>query len=247
MDQESTVITHVERLIEKLEKNSKTASGLDVGQWLRFLAFDVVGDFTLNVQFECVENETYHPWVALLMNWFRAVSFVTNANAFGQLAPFIMLFAPMKHLKGVKDHLEMSAQKVRERLETGDDPQRSDLWSYLLRNKGDKSLSLGEMEVNAALFIVAATEPLSDVICGVLYYLARDPNVRQKLLKELKSCMADGNVLNMTTTGRSPYLHAVINESMRMYSPIPGGMRRKTPKEGAIISDIEIPPDVSTR
>jgi cytochrome P450 len=211
---------------------------------MRFLAFDIIGDFTLNTQFECIKNQRYHPWVALLVNWFRAVSFVTNANAFGHLAPFIMLFAPIKHLKSVKDHLDMSALKVRERLAIGDDPTRNDLWTYLLRNKGDKALSLGEMEVNAALFIIAATEPLSDVLCGTIYFLALYPEIREKLRAELKSCIESNEALNMANTARSPYLHAVINESMRMYPPIPGGMRRRTPPEGHTISGIDVPPDV---
>jgi cytochrome P450 len=227
-----------------LERKTKQDNTFDVGEWMRFLAFDIIGDFTLNMQFECVKNQRYHPWVALLMNWFRAVSFVTNANAFGHLAPFIMLFAPIKHLKSVKDHLDMSALKVRERLAIGDDPTRNDLWTYLLRNKGDKALSLEEMEVNAALFIIAATEPLSDVLCGTIYFLALYPEIREKLRAELKSCMESDDVLNMANTARSPYLHAVINESMRMYPPIPGGMRRRTPPEGHTISGIDIPPDV---
>jgi hypothetical protein len=243
-DQESTLAAHVDNLVNMLEQKIKQDNTFDVGEWMRFLAFDIIGDFTLNTQFECVKNQRYHPWVALLMNWFRAVSFVTNANAFGQLAPFIMLFAPIKHLKSVKDHLDMSAHKVRERLAIGDDPTRNDLWTYLLRNKGDKALSLGEMEVNAALFIIAATEPLSDVLCGTIYFLALYPEIREKLRAELKSCMGSDDVLNMANTARSPYLHAVINESMRMYPPIPGGMRRKTPPEGHTISGIDLPPDV---
>ncbi|KAF2656780.1 cytochrome P450 [Lophiostoma macrostomum CBS 122681] len=242
-DQEPTLTLHVNRLVEKLEQQIKHTSTFDVGEWMRFLAFDIIGDFTLNTQFECVENQRYHPWVTLLMKWFRASSFVTNANAFGQLAPFIMLFAPVAHLKGVKDHLDMSAQKVHERLAIGDDPKRNDLWTYLLRSKGDKALSLGEMEVNAALFLIAATEPLSDVLCGTLYFLALYPDIRTKLRTELEACIGPDGVLNMAVTARSPYLLAVINEFMRMYPPIPGGMRRKTPNEGHIISGIDVPPN----
>jgi cytochrome P450 len=237
---------HINRLIRKLEQKSKQESTFDIGEWMRFLAFDIIGDFTLNAQFECVENQRYHPWVALLMNWFRAVSFVTNANAFGQLAPLIMLFAPIAHLKGVKDHLDISAQKVRERLAMGDDPNRNDLWTYLLRNNCDKALSLAEMEVNAALLIIAATEPLSDVLCGTIYFLALHPDILAKLRAELEGCMGPEGVLDMATTARSRYLHAVINESMRLYPPVPGGNRRKIPKEGHTVSGMHIPPDVST-
>ncbi|PVH91593.1 cytochrome P450 [Periconia macrospinosa] len=242
-DQESTLTVHVNRLVEKLEHEARRGQNVDISEWMRFIAFDIIGDFTLNTQFECVENRKYHPWVALLMNWFRAVSFVTNANAFGQLTPFIMLFAPIKHLKGMKDHLDMSAQKVRERLAVGEDPNRKDLWTYLLRNKGDKALSLAEMEVNAALLIIAATSPLSDVLCGTIYFLAQNHEIRAKLRKELEELMGLEGRLDMAITARSPYLDAVIKESMRLYAPVPGGARRKTPQEGHNISGIEVPPD----
>lgn len=72
----------------------------------------------------------------------------------------------------MKEHLSLSAEAVRERINVGDGDGSRDLWSYVLRSEGKRSLTLGEMEVNAALVLIAATEPLSDALCGVVYYLA---------------------------------------------------------------------------
>lgn len=102
-----------------------------------------------------------------------------------------------------------------------------------------------EMEVNAAFFIIAATEPLCDVLCGAFYFLALYPDMREKLRIELEACVGVDGVLSMAATARSPYVHAVINESMRLYPPIPGGMRRVTPQEGHTISGTHLPSDVS--
>lgn len=51
-----------------------------------------------------------------------------------------MLFAPVVDLKKDKGHVRMSAEKVQQRLAVGEDPARSDFWTYVLRYKE------GEME-----------------------------------------------------------------------------------------------------
>ncbi|OCK73151.1 cytochrome P450 [Lepidopterella palustris CBS 459.81] len=210
--QEASVTRHINLFIEKLEENAKDNKNVDMNQWMRFLAFDIIGDFTLSMQFGCVANSGNHPWVTLLVKWFRAVSFADNVPAFGILAPFLMLFADRKALMGIKTHLDISATKLRERLEIGDDPEKNDLWTYVMRNKGDKALTLGEMEVNAGFILSAATEPVSDTLCGAVYLLAKHRGVLEKLQKEIESSVKSDKEITMSAFANMPYLHAVLDE-----------------------------------
>ncbi|KAF1998223.1 cytochrome P450 [Amniculicola lignicola CBS 123094] len=239
--QENPLAAQIDRFIETLKQIMAEDDTVDIGMWFRFLAFDIIGEFALSTDFSCVSNHAYHPWVALLVEWFRAVSFVNIANSFGALAPLIMLFAPRKQLQGVKEHLRMSAETMHTRLSKSNDENQSDLWSHVLRNQCHRSLSDAEMEVNAALLIVAATEPLSDVLCGAIYLLSKHPLALSKLVNELQDDLHEGEEFTISGVARLPFLHAVINETMRLYPPIPGGLRRQTPDGGASISGYFIP------
>jgi len=243
--QEANLTQHIKRFVEKLEERAKENQAIDMTMWLQSLNFDVIGEFALSMQFGCIENSQNHPWVALIVRWVRAVSFAANATAFGLLTPFIMLFANIKDLRGFNSHLERSAAKVRERLEIGDDSSKLDLWSYVLSNEGDKSLTPAEMEVNAATLLVAATGPVSDTLCGAVYLLAKNRDALNSLRDELESHIKSDDDITMSATARMPYLHGAINESLRCYTPTPVGARRQTPPGGASISGNFVPEGVS--
>ncbi|KAF2831530.1 cytochrome P450 [Ophiobolus disseminans] len=56
------------------DEDHDVSVSIDIGQWFRLLAFDIISEFALNAHFQCVENAQYHPWVALLVKWFCAYS-----------------------------------------------------------------------------------------------------------------------------------------------------------------------------
>ncbi|KAF2688319.1 hypothetical protein K458DRAFT_384503 [Lentithecium fluviatile CBS 122367] len=41
-DQEPTLSAHIDRLISTPSQNLKRESALDIGEWIRFLAFDII-------------------------------------------------------------------------------------------------------------------------------------------------------------------------------------------------------------
>jgi cytochrome P450 len=161
------------------------------------------------------------------------------------LAPVLMLFANIKDLMGIKTHQENASAAVKKRLDMEDDPNRNDIWSYILRRKDEHALSLGEMEINAAALLIAATSPVADTLSGAVFFLAKNRNVLQKLQREIEGHVALEEQLTLLTTSKIPYLHAVMNETMRCYTPTPGGGRRKSPPGGAMVSGYYVPEGVS--
>jgi hypothetical protein len=54
--------------MEKLIKMSTEGKCIDMSQWVTYIAFDIIGDFTLSMQFGCAGNSGNHPWVAFMVN-----------------------------------------------------------------------------------------------------------------------------------------------------------------------------------
>jgi len=92
--------------------------------------------------------------------------------------------------------------------------------------------------------LVAATAPVSDTLCGATYLLAKNREKLVKLQQEVDS-LTHPEYITMSSTAKMPYLLAVINESLRCYTPTPGGGRRQAPPEGAMVSGRYIPGGVS--
>ena len=243
--QEPIIGQHIDQFMDQLQSRAEHKTDIDMTRWLEFLTFDIIGDLALSTQFGCVESSDYHPWVALLMSFFKSVTYVNNAKAFKPLFPFLMLFAPLENLKKGKDHVRLSAEKVQQRLAAGEDPARSDFWTYILRQKDEKGMSEGEMESNAALILPAGTETLSTALSGTLYLLSKHPAVLAKLCHQLMRHFVSEADITMESVAKVPYLQEVISEGLRLYPPFSGGLRRQAVHSGLQVSNHAIPEGVS--
>jgi cytochrome P450 family 6 len=108
---------------------------------------------------------------------------------------------------------------IAEREKSGEN--RCDLIDLIIQLKnGDKNLSTNLLIAQAVSFLFGAYETSSTVICFTLYELAKDQNSQEKLREEILS-KSEVSFENIANTCERPFLHQVLNESMRLYSEIP--------------------------
>ena len=74
---------------------------------------------------------------------------------------------------------------------------------------------------------------------NICYLLCRHPEYQAKLHDELSGLHSlfpdDQDLMN------KPYLTGIINEALRLHPPVPSGLQRVTPAEGAVVADRHIP------
>ena len=244
--QEPSITRHVDQFMDQLQQMAKTKIEFNMVKWLEFVTFDIIGDLALSTQFECVQNSEYHPWPTLLMSFFKSVTYVINAQAFGPLFPLLMLFAPISDLKKGQDYVRLSAEKVQQRLAADNESTDSDFWTYILRYKDEKAMSEGEMESNAALILPAGTETISTALSGTLYLLSKFPGVLKKLHHVLDTHFSAEKDISMAALAKLPYIKEVIDEALRLYPPFSGGLKRKAVNGGEIVSGFAVPKGVGS-
>lgn len=86
---------------------------------------------------------------------------------------------------------------------------------------------------------------LSDTTAATLtylfYHLAREPAQVEKLRAELGPLIPDFTNFTQQAIQDAPHLNGAINETLRMYPPVPSGLLRDTPPEGLYIEDTFVP------
>jgi cytochrome P450 family 628 len=98
---------------------------------------------------------------------------------------------------------------------------------------------------DCALIIVAGSDTTTATLTHVFYHLARSAQVFSKLRKELDSFYKSGTESEFRDLQEATYLNGVINETLRLHPPVPGGMLRVTPPEGITIGETFIPGNVT--
>lgn len=106
---------------------------------------------------------------------------------------------------------------------------------------GPDGLGFDEMVSVSENLILADTETVATALSGMLYYLLREPSCLVRLTDEIRSSFQNENEINMNCAAPIRYLIAVLEESTRLYPPVPAALPRMVPEPGQIICDKFVP------
>jgi cytochrome P450 len=98
-----------------------------------------------------------------------------------------------------------------------------------------------EIVANASTFILAGSETTATLLSGATYHLLCNPEKLARLQNEVRTAFSSIGDISFISCSKLLFLQAVIEESLRVYPPVPFIMPRCTPPEGAIIADRWVP------
>ena len=245
--QESLITEYIDRLIQRLKAQIQgpMRGEVDLVRWYNFTTFDIIGDLALGQPFGSLESGEYHFWVS---NLFRGIKTVV-IRGIGEAYPIIgaLISCAFRLLpkagKARRMHREYSKLAMEKRFAT--ETEKKDFMSYILRQKDEKGISKEEIIVNAGLLIVAGSETTATLLSGATYFLLTNTAALDRVCKEVRSAFQNEGDITFTTVTRLPYLHAVLEESLRLYPPVPITQPRRTLPDGNVIDGHFVPGKVS--
>lgn len=112
-----------------------------------------------------------------------------------------------------------------------------DLYTYLSQSDTFEVDGIHE----AQLAIIAGADTNAITVSNACYLLCRHPVYQEKLYEELRGLPVTDDIVDDLFLLGKPCLLSVINETLRLYPPVPGGLQRVTPPEGAMIAGRYVP------
>ncbi|KAI1423449.1 cytochrome P450 monooxygenase-like protein [Xylaria sp. FL1777] len=234
--QEEVVQNYVDaftRQLARLGQNGKKA--INVSETFNWLTFDVIGDLAFGEPFGGVEKGETHIWIKIILD-----SVLNAQTTFLRkklpLADLIMpLLLPKGADKSLKTHRTFSREKSQKRIQLGD-TGRPDFFSHMLKRA---TMSEKEMMSQAPVLIIAGSETTATSLSGTTFFLLKNPNCMAKLQSEVRGAFTSIDEITGDSTASLPYLHGVIEESLRLFPPVPFSMPRHSP--GAVVDGHYIP------
>lgn len=108
---------------------------------------------------------------------------------------------------------------------------RKDFLTRILAAKEAQGISVDELQSHSNVFILAGSETTATFLSGFTYYLCKNPSAYAKLTNELREAFQNYEDIDGISTEKLKYLNAVIDETLRIYPPVPVGMPRISPGE----------------
>lgn len=142
------------------------------------------------------------------------------------------------------DHLSYAVERVQRRM-AKTELAHEDLWTEVIKRGEKLDMSMGEMESNGNIFMIAGTETTATLLSGLLFYLLKNPDKMAKLTKEVRETFDKTSDITIEQLQKMPYLNACIEEGLRIYPPVPIGLPRIVPPQGMAIDGVFVPGGVS--
>ena len=246
-EQESLVMGHINLLIQRLKAQIQgpVKGEVDLVRWYNFTTFDIIGDLAISQPFGSLESGDYHVWIFNLFKGVKYLSVLEIGTVYpiiGAVFSCVHTFFP-KFGESQEKHREYTEMASQTRLTTK--TEKKDFVSYIPRDKESKGMTDDEITENVGLFMVAGSETTATLLSGATYYLLTNPVTLNKLCNEVRNAFKSKSDITFSSVTRLPYLSAVIEESLRMYPPVPTTRPRRTLPEGNIIDGHFVPGNVS--
>lgn len=244
-EQEPIVTRYIDQLVERLGERAVTGEVFNLVHWFNFTTFDIIGDLMFADSFHSLDGGDYHPWVLNIIRGARGVALRRVMKMYPIMRPFLS----GSDIKKDDENGQMAAEKAMARKAQGETPGgRRDFMTYMLKKNRDGGSGFSDMEIimNSPLLVNAGSETTATTLTSLFYHLGMKENraAYQHLTEEIRNAFQSKDDIDMKTTNRLPYLHAVIEESLRIYPPAAETPPRVSP--GAEVEGEFIPKNVST-
>ena len=205
---------------------------------------DIIGDLTFAESFHNLELRRPHPW---LQNVFGPIRLAVIISQLIIIPGMGLILSTLMQLlrKGTFQFLPFASAQVEKRIKQG--TTRPDFMSRVLENNRDDGTGItrGEIDATSVILIIAGSETTATLLSGAVYLLLRNPDKLVKLRQEIDETFKSADEISILHVSQMPYLVAVIEESLRVYPPVPTALPRITPKEGVSVCGNWIPGGVS--
>ena len=246
--QEYYLQSYVALLIQRLRSraSSPKSATVDMVQWLNFTTFDIIGDLSFGESFQGLAESRYHSWVSILATQFKTGALLVSLRFFG-LAGYAKMLLPKSLLQQRKDHTNLANERIRRRRDQGisGDGQRNDFMTYILRHNDDRGMSTLEMEATLRVLVLAGSETTATALTGIMGNLLTSPDIMKELTDEVRRSFRHTSEIYAERVSELSYLGAVIEEGLRLCTPVALGMPRVVPVGGAEVSGRWLPEGVS--
>lgn len=204
-----------------------------------------MGEFAFGESFGCLEKSSSHLFVTVLFEG------VDIGAVFGQLERYkiytlLTKILPKSAFK-MMDDLQEAVRTLSEKIQArGYVTGGTDMFNYLLQNKGEDAFTQKEYNSNALTLLFAGADTSATVMIFGSYLLSTNTEVAKKVKAEVRSAFQDNSEITATSVNDLKYMLAVLSEIMRLYPPGPTGLSRHiASKTGQLVAGYHVPYDVS--
>lgn len=259
LEMEARVDSCTEIFLSQMNQLASSRDTIDLGTWLQYYAFDVVGEFTFAKKLGFLEEgrdidqmiesiEGMLVYASLCGQIPEMHPFLLGNPLFPILMPSMETWNKVLQftLKTVNSRASLQEDGGIEKGEQDDAAGKDMLSRWMSIHKSDeKRMSTRDVIVHLSTNVFAGSDTTAIALRAVLYYLIRNPDKMAKVVSEIDTADKEGKLGEIISYRESqthlPYFGAALKEAMRLHPSVGLILERCVPKGGTIICGQHIP------
>ncbi|KAG5978985.1 hypothetical protein E4U55_005684 [Claviceps digitariae] len=239
---EPVVVRLADLAVQKIKRDVLARGSADVTRWWSMMTADVLSMLAFGESYRIVEREKKPPLItdieaALVLGGLRLE--LPWIWPLIRSIPLPGLGSPASVFTRIRHYGSIAVRNAKQKSQRGITTLFSEMLS---QDEQEQPLSDTIIALESINIIIAGGDTTAAALTFLVYAVIRDPAVKEELVKELATCSDEPSWDELE---RLPFLQGVVQETLRLYSPIPATLRREVPLEGAQLGGYTIPPGIT--
>ncbi|KAF1994668.1 benzoate 4-monooxygenase cytochrome P450 [Amniculicola lignicola CBS 123094] len=242
---EPTIHEHVDYFVVRIEEVSANPKipGVPLVRWTNWLAMDMSADLAWNEKMHQMRDMKDSVNLAVLLAFNSFATVLQVFKRFPLIRPLQYLFVPFSKITLFAQMEKATEVSVLHRIDQRGRTEHPDYFDYILPEDSPcptsrkELLHIGSVSLQT---MFAGWGPMADLFYGVFVLSLETPETLQLLTKEIRTSFSSyEEILAGKTLSSLPYLHACIEETLRMLPSNNTGLPRISP--GTMVDGQYIP------
>ncbi|KAE8149811.1 cytochrome P450 [Aspergillus avenaceus] len=258
LERESAVDTCTDLFLTQLRTMADAKASVDLGMWLQYYAFDVVGEITFAQKLGFLEQgrdvDGMIQAIRGMLAYASVCGQVPEAHPLLLGNPLFPIFLPQMEswnqvvvftLKAINQRASLSRNGEVDKADSHDDG--NDMMSrwMAIHHADPERLSTRDLIVHLSANVFAGSDTTAIALRAILYYLIHHPDAMSKVQHEVDMADQAARLSNPISYQESiahlPYLSAVIKEAMRLHPSVGLIIERHVPAPGITLCGRHLP------
>ncbi|KAL2783044.1 cytochrome P450 [Aspergillus keveii] len=242
---EDRVLSYVDTFCASLSAANQAGWGIakDIAAWSDYLTLDIISDLCYGKAFGLLRAET-HRYIP------KVISCVSRRNAICFVQPIIAKYKLDRiFLSTVSTQIRQFGSWIKDQADARKSAKNAgdsnDFFAHLSTHqagKGQSGLTPKEVWVELLQLVIAGADTTAVAISAVFFHLLRDPMALSQATEEILSTFQHLDDIRPGALLRScAFLHACINESLRLSPRVTGLAPRKVLTGGINVDGVHFP------
>ncbi|GIJ88500.1 hypothetical protein Asppvi_007424 [Aspergillus pseudoviridinutans] len=228
------------------EKFTETQRIIDMGQWLQFFAFDVMGTMTFSKRYGFLdEGKDVGGMLSTIVDFMRTSAVMTQSPFLDMLLRkniiadiFWQAVRPTPSLS-ILSFVAQAIKEMKEKLARGDNNPPSGHTDFLTRyiqlQKDNPDILAWAPTAWTFSNVIAGSDSVGTIMRTLLFHLLVYPHTLEKLHKELEDAKLSRPFPRYSEVRDLPYLDVCVQEAARIHRPFALPFERVVPKGGLTV------------